>query len=93
MMPDTLPDRSEVAKFDQSKLKHVETQQKEVLPTKSGVLIARMCCGRVKRCSVRGICDIHVLSAMRGCQQDALQVIFWVMEFIVEICAQFAEIK
>lgn len=38
MMPDTLPDRSEVAKFDHSKLKHVETQAKEVLPTKSGVL-------------------------------------------------------
>ena len=38
MMPDTLPDRSEVAQFDQSKLKHVETQKKEVLPTKSGLL-------------------------------------------------------
>ena len=36
MMPDTLPDRSEVAQFDQSKLKHVETQKKEILPTKSG---------------------------------------------------------
>lgn len=38
MMPDTLPDRSEVANFDHSKLKHVETEQKEVLPTKEGVL-------------------------------------------------------
>lgn len=38
MMPDTLPDRSEVAKFDHGKLKHVETQQKEVLPTKSGAV-------------------------------------------------------
>ena len=38
MMPDTLPDRSEVGKFDHSKLKHVETQQKEVLPTQSGAL-------------------------------------------------------
>lgn len=37
MMPDTLPDRSEVAQFDHSKLKHVETQEKEVLPTKSGL--------------------------------------------------------
>ena len=71
MMPDTLPDRSEVAKFDQSKLKHVKTQQKEVLPTKSGVLKARICCGHIKRCSVRGILHIHVLSAMRTCQQDA----------------------
>ena len=38
MMPDELPDRSEVAKFDHSKLKHVETQEKEVLPTKTGML-------------------------------------------------------
>ena len=38
MMPDTLPDRSEVAKFDHAKLKHVETQQKEVLPTKTGAV-------------------------------------------------------
>ena len=38
MMPDELPDRSEVANFDQSKLKHVETKEKEVLPTKSGEL-------------------------------------------------------
>ena len=37
MMPNSLPDRSEVAKFDQTKLKHVETQEKEVLPTKSGL--------------------------------------------------------
>jgi len=37
MMPDTLPDRSEVKAFDQSKLKHVETQEKEVLPTKAGL--------------------------------------------------------
>jgi len=36
MMPDKLPDRSEVSSFDHSKLKHVETQEKEVLPTKSG---------------------------------------------------------
>ena len=36
MMPDKLPDRSEVSLFDHSKLKHVETQEKEVLPTKSG---------------------------------------------------------
>ena len=36
MMPNELPDRSEVSSFDHSKLKHVETQEKEVLPTKSG---------------------------------------------------------
>jgi len=39
MMPDERPDRSEVANFDQSKLKHVQTQQKELLPTKSGTVM------------------------------------------------------
>ena len=37
-MPDTLPDRSEVGKFDHSKLKHVENKKKEVLPTQSGAM-------------------------------------------------------
>ena len=37
MMPDSLPDRSEVTKFDVSKLKHVETEEKDVLPSKSGL--------------------------------------------------------
>ena len=36
MMPDTLPDRSEVANFDATKLKHVETKESNVLPTKDG---------------------------------------------------------
>ena len=39
MMPDELPDRSEVASFDVSKLKHVEMEEKKVLPTKSGEVI------------------------------------------------------
>lgn len=38
MMPDVKPDRSEVSSFDSSKLKHVETAEKSVLPTKEGVL-------------------------------------------------------
>lgn len=36
LMPDVLPDRSEVAKFDQTKLKHVKTTEKVVLPTQDG---------------------------------------------------------
>lgn len=36
LMPDVLPDRSEVAKFDQNKLKHVKTTEKVVLPTQDG---------------------------------------------------------
>ena len=36
-MPDVLPDRSEVAKFDHAKLKHVEPTEKIVLPSKEGV--------------------------------------------------------
>ena len=36
MMPDELPDRSEVAEFDHSKLKRVETKESNVLPTKDG---------------------------------------------------------
>ena len=36
MMPDDLPDRSEVAKFDHAKLKHVEPTEKVVLPSKEG---------------------------------------------------------
>ena len=36
MMPDVLPDRSEVGKFDHSKLKHVNTTEKVVLPSKEG---------------------------------------------------------
>lgn len=39
MMPDELPDRSEVSSFDVSKLKHVEMEEKKVLPTKSGEVI------------------------------------------------------
>ena len=35
-MPDDLPDRSEVAMFDTGKLKHVETQEKAVLPSQKG---------------------------------------------------------
>ena len=34
-----LPDRSEVAKFDQGKLKHVETTEKQVLPDKSSMFL------------------------------------------------------
>ena len=37
MMPDVKPDRSEIASFDASKLKHVETTDKSVLPTKDGM--------------------------------------------------------
>lgn len=36
MMPDELPDRSEISKFDHSKLKHVNTTEKVVLPSKEG---------------------------------------------------------
>ena len=36
-MPDVLPDRSEVTKFDHGKLKHVEPTEKIVLPSKEGV--------------------------------------------------------
>lgn len=36
MMPKNKPDRSEVSQFDHSKLKHVETQDKTVLPSKDG---------------------------------------------------------
>lgn len=35
-MPDVLPDRSEVTKFDHGKLKHVEPTEKVVLPSKEG---------------------------------------------------------
>lgn len=37
MMPDELPDRSEISKFDHSKLKHVNTTEKVVLPSKEGL--------------------------------------------------------
>ena len=37
MMPDVKPDRSEVANFDSSKLKHVDTTEKAVLPSQEGV--------------------------------------------------------
>ena len=36
MMPDVLPDRSEVSKFDHSKLKHVNVTEKVILPSKEG---------------------------------------------------------
>ena len=36
-MPEELPDRSEVTQFDASKLKHVETQEKDVLPSQKGI--------------------------------------------------------
>ena len=36
LMPDELPDRSEVTKFDQAKLKHVQPTEKIVLPSKEG---------------------------------------------------------
>jgi len=36
MMPDVLPDRSEVSKFDHSKLKHVDVTEKVILPSKEG---------------------------------------------------------
>jgi len=36
LMPDVLPDRSEVTKFDHGKLKHVELTEKVVLPSKEG---------------------------------------------------------
>jgi hypothetical protein len=38
MKPDNLPDRSAVASFDQTKLKHVETTEKNVIPSKDGRL-------------------------------------------------------
>lgn len=34
------PDVSEVTKFDKSKLKHAETQEKNTLPTKEGELLS-----------------------------------------------------
>lgn len=34
-----LPDRSEVSKFDHSKLKHVKTAEKNVLPDKSSMSV------------------------------------------------------
>ena len=34
-----LPDRSEVASFDQGKLKHVQTTEKNILPDKSSMYI------------------------------------------------------
>ena len=37
LMPDDLPDRSEVTNFDHGKLKHVEPTEKIVLPSKEGV--------------------------------------------------------
>jgi len=37
LMPDVLPDRSEVTKFDHGKLKHVDPTEKIVLPSKEGV--------------------------------------------------------
>ena len=36
MMPDKLPSRDDVKEFDAAKLKHVETQEKNVLPSKEG---------------------------------------------------------
>ena len=36
MMPDELPDRSEVTKFDHAQLKHVQPTEKIVLPSKEG---------------------------------------------------------
>jgi hypothetical protein len=36
LRPETLPDVSGVAAFDSSKLKHVETKEKVVLPTADG---------------------------------------------------------
>merc|ERR1711962_1991890 len=37
MRPEVLPDVSGVAHFDSSKLKHVETQEKQVLPSKDAI--------------------------------------------------------
>ena len=37
MMPEDKPDRSEVEQFDATKLKHVETQEKNVMPTSDGI--------------------------------------------------------
>lgn len=39
MMPDDKPDRSDVTKFDSSKLKHVETKEKIVMPSKEGIVV------------------------------------------------------
>lgn len=36
LRPDNLPDVSEVAQFDSTKLRHVETKESNVLPTKDG---------------------------------------------------------
>lgn len=38
LRPESLPDVSEVASFDASKLKHVETKEANVLPTKEGAV-------------------------------------------------------
>lgn len=38
MMPDSLPDRSEVTQFDSSKLKHVVTNEKVIIPSKEGTV-------------------------------------------------------
>ena len=38
LRPESLPDVSEVASFDASKLKHVETKESNVLPTKEGAV-------------------------------------------------------
>ena len=43
MMPDSLPDRSEVSSFDSTKLKHVETLEKVVMPSKEGNQIYFSC--------------------------------------------------
>ena len=37
LRPETLQDVSEVTKFDTSKLKHVETKESNVLPSKEGL--------------------------------------------------------
>lgn len=39
LRPDKLPDVSEVASFDASKLKRVETKESNVLPSKEGNLL------------------------------------------------------
>ena len=52
MMPERseLPDRSEVANFNKgAKLKHVETTEKNVLPTKEGILKLAWCLGDVSK--------------------------------------------
>ena len=37
MQPEDKPDVSGIAKFDSSTLKHVETEEKDVKPTKDGM--------------------------------------------------------